>query len=744
MFKEWGIKMIKCRIFSSILSVIALLGMISVFSISSKADLIDFSTVSDTTSLTEQMMPSKLETNSIDGFVYEIIDGEVCITDYTGSASDITIPSFIEGYPVTSIGSAAFYQCIKLKSITIPFGVISIGTEAFYECINLRSVDIPNSVTSIGSSAFSGCDNLTSITIPEGLTSISSGLFCGCARLAKVVIPNSVTSIGSYAFQFCTKLTEVTIPHGVTTIEDDAFYGCSSLVNITIPDSVTNIGAFAFYRCSSLLCNTYDNALYLGNELNPYYALVGTVSTSITDCIIHPDTVLIGGSAFQYCALTDIVIPESVINICAQAFYDCTSLKNVTIPSSVTSIGDSAFGYCTSLVNIVIPEGVTSIGSWVFSDCKYLTSITIPDSVTSIGSYAFFNCNSLKKVFINDLSAWCGISFTYHGYANPLFYDGALYLNNELVTELIIPEGVTEIKDRAFFGYSSLTYVSIPNSVTNIGSSAFEDCNNLRKIRFWGSAPLIETDSFGDVIAAAYYPYGNGTWVDDVMQDYRGYITWVPVGRPVPGDVDGDRVINNEDVAYLLWFTLFPEDYPVSNDVDFNCDGIVNNQDVQYLLWHTLFPEDYPLTSEPDSSDNVVNAGALSKHENGWVSDRGILGLYFNMRSNDLPYNSDWSVVYEPCDSSVVKLGRWGNIFDIGSLGTTQLVKLSNNAYCLLFDDGFVEEYGSFRSGDVLIIEGNFSNYDNGYTIHFDKVYVRFNSSSQMQFITINPNEIPM
>lgn len=71
-------------------------------------------------------------------------------------------------------------------------------------------------------------------------------------------------------------------------------------------------------------------------------------------------------------------------------------------------------------------------------------------------------------------------------------------------------------------------------------------------------------------------------------------ITSEPVA-PAPGDFDGDDAINNNDVAYLLWHTLFPEDYSVSSNADFDGDGQVNNNDVAYLLWHTLFPEDYPI-----------------------------------------------------------------------------------------------------------------------------------------------------
>jgi hypothetical protein len=61
------------------------------------------------------------------------------------------------------------------------------------------------------------------------------------------------------------------------------------------------------------------------------------------------------------------------------------------------------------------------------------------------------------------------------------------------------------------------------------------------------------------------------------------------------GDMDGDGVVDNKDVAQLLWHTLFPETHLITGDADFNYDGSIDNEDVAYLLWHTLFPDAYPL-----------------------------------------------------------------------------------------------------------------------------------------------------
>ena len=164
-------------------------------------------------------------------FEYEVDDGSITITKYTGTAA----------------------------SVTIPHGVTTIGEGAFGGCENLTSVTIPDSVTSIASGPFTFCSKLTEIRVSAGNTHFKSedGILFTADRktlvqvpagkgLTEYTIPDSVTTIGEGAFGSCTSLTSVTIPESVTTIGREAFTFCFSLTSVTIPESVTTIGERAF------------------------------------------------------------------------------------------------------------------------------------------------------------------------------------------------------------------------------------------------------------------------------------------------------------------------------------------------------------------------------------------------------------------------------------------------------------------------------------------------------------------
>ena len=207
-------------------------------------------------------VPIKADAVTEGYYTYEVSSGEATITDVDNSiGGDITIPSTLGGYPVTSIGSGAFENCTSLTAITIPNSVTSIEHRAFFGCTSLTAVTIPDSVTYIGDSAFGICTSLTTVNIPDSVTSIESGAFGECTSLTAVTIPDSVTYIGNGAFSICTSLTTVNIPDSVTSIESTTFAYCTSLTTVNIPDSVTRIGVHAFYNCSSLTSVTIPESL---------------------------------------------------------------------------------------------------------------------------------------------------------------------------------------------------------------------------------------------------------------------------------------------------------------------------------------------------------------------------------------------------------------------------------------------------------------------------------------------------
>ena len=250
--------------------------------------------------------------------------------------------------------------------------------------------------------------------------------------------------------------------------------------SLNTEDSVLTISGTGFMESFN---NTSDNPWYVHR-------------TAIKSAIIGRGVTSIGKAAFYDCtSLTSVTIPNSVTFIEVDAFSKCSGLTSVTIPNNVTSIENGAFEWCSSLTSMNIPDGVTKIGRDAFRYCNGLTSVSIPVSITQIAAYAFEGCNGLTRVNITDLTAWCNITFNGSG-SNPLSSAKHLYLNDTEITNLVIPESISEIGSSTFYNCSGITSVTIPNSVTHIGEGAFSCCTGLTSLVIPNSVTRISGSAF--------------------------------------------------------------------------------------------------------------------------------------------------------------------------------------------------------------------------------------------------------
>ena len=452
---------------------------------------------------------------------------------YTGAANEnLVIPAVFEDngtwYRVVGIDEWAFYGSIGLANVTIPETMRTIGAFSFVECDGLISVTMLGATT-IGYNAFNSCDQLSTVTFPNSLTTIEGFAFFACVSLENITIPNSVTVIGECAFRACYKLTSMHIPASVTTIGYGVFGECTGLIAITV-DADNPV----YYSEGNCIIERDSKALIQGCKTS----------------VIPQDITSISREAFYWIGLTNVTIPNTVTTI-GEAAFSWTGLDSITFTGTIAqwrniekgsrwddgtgnytvyctdgtiakdgtityyevaskgleftlnpdeaSYSVTGIGTCTD-TDIVIPSThkglpVTGIGEDAFYSQRDITSLKIPNSIVEIGNEAFHNCSSLKNVYINDLEAWCNISFS-NGCANPLERGANLWVDNEMVTTLVIPTSITEIKEFSFEGCGSIKNIVFHNNVTKIGREAFFNCGNIETLTIPDSVTAIDDWAF--------------------------------------------------------------------------------------------------------------------------------------------------------------------------------------------------------------------------------------------------------
>ena len=188
-------------------------------------------------------------------------------------------------------------------------------------------------------------------------------------------------------------------------------------------------------------------------------------------------------------------------------------------------VAENAFKGNGHITAVYLGEGVESIGENAFQGCTALKSIFVPSSVTSFGAFAFEGCESLESVYITDLVSWCARDFE-GSWDNPLNNGADLYINRELLTDLVIPDGVTSIGAYAFFGCTSIVSVTLPEIIV-VGADAFGNCPNidwslgnmtsvgwmLHIQKETGISGKVESSLTSDGLCASLDSYGSTPWL---------------------------------------------------------------------------------------------------------------------------------------------------------------------------------------------------------------------------------------
>ena len=255
-------------------------------------------------------------------------------------AEHVVVPSKLDGYNVTGIGSLAFVRCLRLKSVVIPEGVRCLGVKAFSGCRALESVKLPFTLDIIDREVFEKCESLASVDIGE--CPYISGCSFNCSNLARVSVARTnheyvdvngcllSSSRRELVFFPRTERSMYLLPTSVEEIGEGAFTCCNSLRKVTIRGKVKKVGAHAFESCRNL-----ESVEFLGvNEVED--------------------------RAFANCPnLKRVSFPSSLVKVGTLLFDGCTKLQSVEFAGDAPFIdtSESLFGYAPDDLKIIVRKG---------------------------------------------------------------------------------------------------------------------------------------------------------------------------------------------------------------------------------------------------------------------------------------------------------------------------------------------------------------------------------------------------
>ena len=427
-----------------------------------------------------------------------VIEGQTLVA-YKGLGGDVVIPDD-EG--ILYIGPFAFslyttdytielpegdYDAGKtpstnntVTSVTIPYDVLEVQKYAFYNCTALETVnflanDKGESCKIIREFAFSKASNLTDINL------------------------ENVNMIGNNAFEDCEKLNNIDL-ESAYAVGRRAFANCKELEFVDIT-ALRNAGVEAFMNCTNL--KTIENGRYTNFSERMFRNSGLTTLTYYADRI--PD------NCFENCdSLTNVLIENNLVYVGNKAFYDCNNLLSVTFNENAGSefIYKEAFANCELLQIVVLPNSNVYLEEGIFNACLCLNSVTFQKNtyISKNDGNVFKDCELLGEFIVDESE--------YYNFENGLLvtkdlkeivlatyilvpeFEGGTYVVDDqyeiigegafsgvvFANKLVINSNIKLIKEKAFYGNSIISEVTLPSDKVEIEDAAFMDCIHLKVV----------------------------------------------------------------------------------------------------------------------------------------------------------------------------------------------------------------------------------------------------------------------
>ena len=523
-----------------------------------------------------------------------VIENAGSIGEYAFSNSSAM--NYVEIGKVNLIGKYAFSDSLTYR-IELD-DIDTINDYAFSNCVSMQKVYI-NSVVNINDYAFFNDLAINDIVINENLVRIGNHAFEECKLIPKLILPKTVREIGECAFYNCNSLQSINIPNGVGKISKNTFFGCASLLAVKLPDTVKTIEGYAYYGCVLVKDLSFGNS-------------VETISEY----------------AFYNCnQVKEIILPNTLKTIGNYAFRSCSSITEIAIPDSVLSLGDCVFYGCVGLKQAEFGIGITSIGDRVFYACVALTKLVLNGDVNNIHELAFYGAEdaviyAFENQYVEDYCNDMGLEY-YNLNRNftmvltkptKLDYIEFEELNTSgLTLDITYENGIKRTITTGYqvSGFDSTKFGTQTLTVTYNGQTATFDitvtAKKVRSISIVSGAPetvfvgqdldysnmIIEVMFSDDTTVRLSDGYtvenfdsetlGNQSY-DIVYRDGKTTAN-VTVTDYIPGDINGDGIVNMKDVTRLVNYLNDNESYEViKKALDVNGDGVVSIKDVTRLV----------------------------------------------------------------------------------------------------------------------------------------------------------------